>query len=83
MKLVEKYMQERTELNITGNGGTHYNGVMITAVYDDFITVEPSDTAARQAGQYRGGPAHVNLYMITRLEEAALASRIRGDLLGR
>lgn len=83
MKLVDKFMQERTELNLTGNAGTHYNGVVITAVYDDFITVEPSSAAARQPGQFRGGPAHINLATITRIEEAALAARVRGDILGR
>lgn len=83
MKLVEKYMQEGTELNMTGNGGTHYNGVRITEVYDDFIVVEAGNTAMRSAGQFRGGTTNVNLYTITRLEEAELGSRIRGDLIRR
>ena len=70
MKLVEQLMNDGVELNITGNGGTHYNGVKITAVWDDFITVEVGDTGMRQAGQFRGGPTHVNLATITRLEHA-------------
>ena len=36
MKLVQKLMDEGAELNITGNAGTHYNGVRIAEVYDDF-----------------------------------------------
>lgn len=83
MKLVERYMNEGTELNITGNGGTHYNGVKIVEVYDDFVVVEAGNTAMRTAGQFRGGTTNVNLYTITRLEEAELGSRIRGDLIRR
>lgn len=83
MKLVERYMQDGTELNITGNGGTHYNGVRIVEVYDDFIVVEAGETAVRSAGQFRGGRTNVNICSITRLEEAELASRIRGNLMGR
>ena len=81
MKLVEKYKQESTELNLTGNGGTHYNGVRIVEVYDDFIVVEPGDTAMRQAGQFRGGRTNINIYSITRLEEAELAARVRGSMM--
>ena len=83
MRLTEKLMQDGTELNITGNGGTHYNGVRIVEVYDDFIIVEAGETAMRTAGQFRGGRTNINLYSITRLEEAELASRIRGDVMRR
>lgn len=83
MKLVERYMQDGTELNITGNGGTHYNGVRIVEVYDDFIVVEAGAAAMRTAGQFRGGLTNVNLFTITRLEEAELAGRIRGDVMRR
>lgn len=83
MKLVERYLQQGTELNITGNGGTHYNGVRITEVFDDFIVVEPSTSAMRTAGQFRGGQTNINLSSITRLEEAELGARIRGDLIRR
>ena len=83
MKLVDRYMQDGTELNISGNGGTHYNGVRVVEVFDDFIVVEPSDSAVRQAGQFRGGRANINICSITRLEEAELASRVRGNLMGR
>jgi hypothetical protein len=83
MKLTEQYMQQGTELNITGNGGTHYNGVRIVEVYDDFIVVEAGETAVRSAGQFRGGRTNISLFSITRLEEAELASRIRGNILGR
>jgi hypothetical protein len=83
MKLVERYMQDGTELNITGNGGTHYNGVRIVEVFDDFIVVEAGSTAMRTAGQFRGGLTNINLCTITRLEEAELAGRIRGDVMRR
>jgi hypothetical protein len=83
MKLVDKYMQDGTELNISGNGGTHYNGVRIVEVYDDFIIVEAGETAMRTAGQFRGGRTNINICTITRLEEAELASRIRGDVMRR
>jgi len=83
MKLVDKYMQDGRELNISGNGGTHYNGVRIVEVYDDFIVVEPGETAMRTAGQFRGGRTNINLYSITRLEETEIASRIRGDVMRR
>jgi hypothetical protein len=83
MKLVERYMQQGTELNITGNGGTHYNGVRISEVFDDFIVVEVGNTAMRTAGQFRGGSTNICLFSITRLEEAELAARIRGDLVRR
>jgi hypothetical protein len=83
MKLVDKYMQDATELNISGNGGTHYNGVRIVEVYDDFIIVEAGETAMRTAGQFRGGRTNINICSITRLEEAELAARIRGDVMRR
>jgi hypothetical protein len=80
MKLVQYLMEQGTELNITGNDGTHYNGVKIIAVYDDFIVIEPSSAAMRQAGQFRGGKTYVNVYTITRLEEAGLAGGIRDSI---
>jgi hypothetical protein len=81
MRLTQKLMDEGAELNITGNGGTHYNGVRIIEVYDDFIGLEPGDTAFRQAGQFRGGEAvYVNVATITRLERAGVASRVQDSL---
>lgn len=70
MKLVEQLMNDGTELNITGNGGTHYNGIKIVEVWDDFITIEVGNTGMRQAGQYRGGATYVNIATITRIELA-------------
>lgn len=72
MKLVEKLMEEGAELNITGNGGTHYNGVKIVEVWDDFITIQVGDTGVRQSGQFRGGATHVNITTITRIELASV-----------
>jgi hypothetical protein len=87
MKLVEKMMNERTELNLTANGGVHYNGVVIVEVWDDFISIEPGDAAMRSAGQFRGGKTYVNIATITRLDDANVtetpAGKIRGNLLGR
>jgi len=80
MKLVQKLMDEAVELNITGNAGTHYNGVQIVEVYDDFIVVAPSTSAVRTAGQFRGGRTYVNLYTITRIEEAGMASQARDSI---
>ena len=82
MKLVQKLMDDGRELNITGNGGVHFNGVKIVEVYDDFVAVEPASTAVRGAGQFRGERTYVNLYTITRIEEADLQNRVRGNLLG-
>jgi hypothetical protein len=87
MKLVEKLMQGGQEYNITGNGGVHYNGVRITEVYDDFIAVEPGNTAVRNQGQFRGEKVYVNISSITRLEDVELGQTpygtVKGDLLGR
>ena len=80
MKLCEKLMNEGVELNMTGNDGTHYNGVTITEVYDDFITVEPSNTAMRSAGQFRGGHTYVNIASITRLELAGEGGRVQDSI---
>ena len=80
MKLVEKLMNEGAELNITGNGGTHFNGVRITEVWDDFITVEVGNTGMRQAGQYRGGATYVNIASITRLEQAGESGNIQDSI---
>jgi len=81
MRLTQKLMDESAELNITGNGGTHYNGVKIVECYEDFIAVEASDGAMRQAGQFRGGEAvYVNTATITRLERAAMGSRIQDSI---
>lgn len=87
MKLVEKLMNERVELNLTANGGVHYNGVVITEVWDDFIAVEPGNAAMRSAGQFRGGTTYVNISTITRLDDANVtetpSGKVRGNLLGR
>ncbi|MCB1186002.1 hypothetical protein KDL29_02450 [bacterium] len=80
MKLCERLMNEGVELNITGNDGVHYNGVRITEVYDDFIAVEPSNTAMRQAGQFRGGHTYVNIATITRLEHAGQSDRVQDSI---
>jgi hypothetical protein len=81
MRLTQKLMDENAELNITGNGGTHYNGVRIVEVYDDFIGIEAGDSALRQAGQFRGGEAvYVNVATITRLERAGMGSRIQDSI---
>ena len=80
MKLVEQLMNNGVELNITGNGGTHYNGVRITEVWDDFITVEVGDEGMRQAGQFRGGKTYVNIYTITRLEEAGMGGSVQDSI---
>jgi len=80
MKLVEQLKDNGTELNITGNGGTHYNGVRITEVWDDFIAVEVGDEGMRQAGQFRGGKTYVNIYTITRLEEAGMGGSVQDSI---
>ena len=80
MKLVEQLMQQGVELNITGNGGTHYNGVKIVAIYDDFIVVEPGNSAMRSGGQFRGGKTYVNATTITRLEEAGLEGSVQDSI---
>lgn len=80
MKLVEKLMNDETDLNITGNGGTHYNGVRITQVWDDFIMVEVSNTGMRQAGQFRGGATYVNIASITRLEQAGMGGSVQDSI---
>lgn len=82
MRLVQKLMDEGHELNITGNSGTHYNGVRISEVYDDFIAVEPPASGMRQAGQYRGGKTFVNIASITRLEIGGAAGQT-GDSVRR
>ena len=80
MKLVEQFMNNGTELNITGNGGTHYNGVKITEVWDEFILVEVGDTGMRQAGQFRGGKTYVNIATITRIEEAGFGGSVQDSV---
>ena len=80
MKLLEQLMNNGVELNITGNGGTHYNGVRITEVWDDFIAVEVGDEGMRQAGQFRGGKTYVNIYTITRLEEAGMGGSVQDSI---
>jgi hypothetical protein len=80
MKLVEKLMNDGTELNITGNGGTHYNGVRITEVWDEFVMVEAGSTAVRQAGQFRGGATYINIATITRLEQAGMAGSVQDSI---
>ncbi|GEM_PF-1262514 len=80
MKLVEQLMNDGTELNITGNAGTHYNGVKIVEVWDDFIAVEVGDSGMRQAGQYRGGRAYINVYTITRIEPAGMEGSVQDSI---
>ena len=80
MKLVEKLMNDGVELNITGNGGTHYNGVKIVEVWEDFITVDAAESATRQAGQFRGGATYVNISSITRLEQAGFGGSVQDSI---
>ena len=80
MKLVEQLMNDATELNVTGNSGTHYNGVRITEVWDDFIKVEVSNSGMRQAGQFRGGETYVNIASITRLEQAGMGGSVQDSI---
>ena len=80
MRLVEHLMEQGLELNITGNDGTHYNGVKITEAWEDFITVEVGDTGMRQAGQFRGGKTYINIYTITRLEQAGIAGNVQDSI---
>lgn len=80
MRLVEHLMEQGVELNITGNDGTHYNGVKIIEVWDDFITVEVGDSGMRQAGQFRGGKTYINIYTITRLEQAGVGGSVQNSI---
>ncbi|OPX23078.1 MAG: hypothetical protein B1H03_02780 [Planctomycetales bacterium 4484_113] len=82
MKLTQKYRDEGTILNITGNGGIHYNSVVITEVYDDFIVVKPAVGAEKAGGAFRGDFANINIATITRLEEASAQQRLRAQLKG-
>jgi len=82
MRLVDKYRDEGTVLNVTGNAGTHYNSVRIVQAYDDFIVVEPALGAERAGGAFRGDKANINLVTITRLEEAGTEQRLRAQLKG-
>ena len=80
MKLVEQLMNDGIELNLTGNAGTHYNGVRIVEVWDDFIAVEASDSGMRQAGQFRGGKAYINIATITRVEMGGMAGSVQDSI---
>ena len=80
MKLVEQLMNDGVELNLTGNAGTHYNGVRITEVWDDFIAVEPTESAVHQAGQFRGGKTYINLATITRVEMGGMAGSLQDSI---
>lgn len=80
MRLVEHLMEQGVELNITGNDGTHYNGVKIAEVWDDFITVKVGDSGMRQAGQFRGGKTYINIYTITRLEQAGIGGNVQDSI---
>jgi len=82
MRLTDKYRDEGTILNITGNGGVHYNSVVITEVYDDFIVVQPATGAEKAGGVFRGEFANINIATITRLEEAGTEQRLRARLKG-
>jgi len=82
MRLVDKYRDDGTVLNITGNAGIHYNSVVITEAYDDFIVVEPASGAERAGGAFRGDHANINLATITRFEEAGAEQKLRARLKG-
>ena len=81
-RLVDKLKTEQTLLNITGNGGVHYNGVVVVEVYDDFIVVEGEAVGERSGGNWRGGKVNVNIVSITRLEAVATEQQVRLRLKG-
>ncbi|MEP0813839.1 MAG: hypothetical protein HRF49_04130 [bacterium] len=81
-RLVDKYRSDGTLLNITGNGGTHYNGVTIVECYDDFIVVEGEAASERSGGNWRGGRVNINIVSITRLEPVATEQQVRLRLKG-
>ena len=80
MRLVDKYRAEGVTVNISGNGGTHYNSVRIIEAYDDFIVVEPASGAERAGGAFRGDNANINICSITRLEVAGIEQTLRAKL---
>lgn len=82
MRLVDKYRDDETVLNITGNAGIHYNSVVIAEAYDDFIIVEPASGAERAGGAFRGDRANINIPTITRLEVAGTEQKLRARLKG-
>jgi len=81
-RLVDKYRDEGTILNITGNGGTHYNGVRIVDTYDDFIVIEGEAASERAGGNWRGGIVNVSIVSITRFEPVAIGTKIKMNLKG-
>ncbi|MCD6118856.1 hypothetical protein J7K50_03355 [bacterium] len=82
-RLVDKYRDEKTILNVTGNSGTHYNGVTIVATYDDFIVLDGESAAERAGGNWRGGRVNVLIGSITRFEPVAVSQKVRLNLKGR
>ncbi len=82
VRLVDKYCEEGTLMNITGNGGTHYNGVRIVGTYEDFIVLEGEAAAERAGGNWRGGRVNVLINSITRLEPVDVGTKVKLNLRG-
>ena len=81
-RLVDKYLRDEQLLNVTGNGGTHYNAVRIVEAYDDFIVCEGESASERSGGNWRGGRVNVNITTITRFEPVATEQQVRIKLKG-
>lgn len=81
-RLVDKYRDTGTVLNITANGGTHYNGVTIVETFDDFIVLEGEAAGERSGGQWRGGRVNVLINSITRFEPMDIGTKIKLNLRG-
>lgn len=81
-RLVDKFRDEGDLLNVTGNGGVHYNAVRIVETFDDFIVIEAAEGAERGGGGWRGGRVNVNIATITRLETVETSQKVRLGLRG-
>lgn len=81
-RLVDKFRDEGTMMNITGNGGTHYNGVHIVETYEDFVVIEGEAAAERSGGNWRGGRVNVLINSITRFEPVDVGTRVKLNLRG-
>lgn len=81
-RLVDKYRDEGDLLNVTGNGGVHYNAVRIVETFDDFMVIQAAEGAERGGGGWRGGRVNVNISTITRLETVETSQKVRLGLRG-
>jgi hypothetical protein len=81
-RLVDRYRDEGTILYITGNGGTHYNGVRIVETFDDFIVLEGEAAGERSGGAWRGGRVNVLINSITRFEPMDIGTKVKLNLRG-